>query len=234
MKITMSQPKIILNIIKVIHEKLEIVSEKDELISVAIWDFSDDGKISKTDIRNGLKKLAEDEKLFDLEDDVSLYLQGWIPGEEIKIRVNRKRFGEFYKKHKPDILKLYKKDIQTRVSGNKNKEGVLITRNEKSGDFYFKNKPIKFQNKEAIYYLIFECLCEKGELDGFCSYETINKYLEKHNKEELTDEQQIKNRIKNGIENLFRFSNLPRKAPDGKELIRKVRGKAVILHNPPI
>ena len=38
MKITMSQPKIILNIIKVIHEKLEIVSEKDKLISIAIWD----------------------------------------------------------------------------------------------------------------------------------------------------------------------------------------------------
>jgi len=95
----MSQPKIILNIIKVIHEKLEIVSEKDKLISIAIWDFSDNGKISKTDIRNGLRKLAEDEKLFHLEDDVSLYLQGWIPDEEIKIGINHKRFEEFYKEH---------------------------------------------------------------------------------------------------------------------------------------
>ncbi len=99
MKITMNQPKIVLNIIKVIHEKLEIVSEKDELISIAIWDFSDNGKISKTDIRNGLRKLAEDEKLFHLEDAVSLYMQEWLPGEEIKIRINRKRFEEFYKEH---------------------------------------------------------------------------------------------------------------------------------------
>jgi len=95
----MSLPKTILDILKVIHEKIEITSENNELISIAIWDFSDSGKISKTDIRNGLRKLAEDEKLFDLEDAVSLYLQEWIPGEEIKIRVNRERFEEFYKKH---------------------------------------------------------------------------------------------------------------------------------------
>ena len=99
----MSLPKTILDIIKVIHEKLEIVSEKNELISIAIWDFSDNGKISKTDIRNGLRRLAEDEKLFQLEDEASLYLQGWIPGEEIKIRINRKRFEEFYKKHFQEI-----------------------------------------------------------------------------------------------------------------------------------
>lgn len=99
----MSLPKTILDIIKVIHEKLEIISEKNELISIAIWDFSDNGKISKTYIRNGLRRLTEDEKLFQLEDEASLYLQGWIPGEEIKIRINRKRFKEFYKKYFQEI-----------------------------------------------------------------------------------------------------------------------------------
>lgn len=112
------------------------------------------------------------------------------------------------------------------------KERNLITRDKRNGDFYFKNKLIKFENKEAIYYLIFECLYEKGDLNGSCSYETINKYLEDHDKEKYTDRQQILNRIKNGIMNLFRFSDLPQKAPDGKELIQKVRGKRIILYNP--
>jgi len=111
------------------------------------------------------------------------------------------------------------------------KRGTLITR-DRDGGFYYKNKPIKFKNKEAIYYLIFECLYEKADLNGFCSYETINKYLVEHGKEEYTDERQMKDRIKNGIMNLFRFSNLPLKAPDGKELIQKIRGKGIILYNP--
>jgi len=111
------------------------------------------------------------------------------------------------------------------------KRGTLITR-DRDGGFYYKNKPIKFKNKEAIYYLIFECLYEKADLNGFCSYETINKYLVEHGKEEYTNERQMKDRIKNGIMNLFRFSNLPLKAPDGKELIQKIRGKGIILYNP--
>jgi len=110
----------------------------------------------------------------------------------------------------------------------------LITRDKITGDFYYKNKPIKFENKETIYYLIFECLYEKGDLEGFCSYETINRYLEKYGKEQYTDNKQIMDRIKNGIINLFRFSNLPSKAPDGKELIQKIRGKGIILYNPPL
>ena len=128
-----------------------------------------------------------------------------------------------------EIVKEEQKKIEMpRLEKRKN----LINRDKITGDFYFKNKLIKFENKEAIYYLIFECLYEKGDLNGFCSYETINKYLEKQGKEEYIDDRQIKDRIKNGILNLFRFSNLPPKAPDSNEIIQKVRGKGIILYNP--
>lgn len=130
-----------------------------------------------------------------------------------------------------------KKEIVEEIKGKKEiikERKNLITRDKLTGDFYYKNKPINFENKDTIYYLIFECLYEKGDLEGFCSYENINKYLEEHGKEEYKDERQIRDRIKNGIMNLFRFSNLPPKAPDGKELIQKVRGKGIILYNPPL
>ena len=109
---------------------------------------------------------------------------------------------------------------------------TLINRGRETGDFYYKNRPIRFENKNANYYLIFECLYEKGDVNGFCSYETINKYLESHSKEKSPDEQSIKDRIKNGIVNLFRFSDLPEKTPDGKKIIQKVRGKGIVLYNP--
>ncbi|MFC1630201.1 hypothetical protein ACFL06_01540 [Patescibacteria group bacterium] len=109
---------------------------------------------------------------------------------------------------------------------------TLITRDKETGDFYYKNKIIKFDNKEAIYYRLFECLYENGDLKGFCSYKDINKYLEKHGGKEYTENQQIADRIKNGLASLFRFANLPQKTPDGKDLIRKIRGKGLTLYNP--
>lgn len=117
---------------------------------------------------------------------------------------------------------------------NKQNQRYLITRDKTNGDFYYKNKLIKFDNKDTIYYLIFECLYTKGDLKGFCFYESINRYLEKQGQERLVDNQKIKDRIKNGLENLFRFTNLPRKAPDGKKIIQKSRGKGITLYNPPI
>jgi len=101
MKITMSQPKTILDIIKVIHDKLEISPEKDEVIAISLWDFRDENgdTIPKMDLKNGLRKLAEDEKLFQLKDIQCLDKLGRFSGEEIKIEVNRERFEKFYKKH---------------------------------------------------------------------------------------------------------------------------------------
>ena len=97
----MSLPKTILDIIKVIHDKLEIVPEKDEVITISLWDFRDENgdTIPKMDLKNGLRKLAEDEKLFQLKDTQCLDKLGRFSGEEIKIEVDRERFEKFYKKH---------------------------------------------------------------------------------------------------------------------------------------
>lgn len=146
----------------------------------------------------------------------------------ISIKTLMPRFKEVYNYYKEK----QESKLERVKEFRKEKIKSLINRDEKTGDFYFKNKPIKFGNKDTIYYLIFECLYEKGNLEGFCSYETINKYLVEHGKDEYADHRQITDRIKNGIINLFRFSNLPPKALVGKEIIQKIRGKGIILYNP--
>jgi hypothetical protein len=146
-----------------------------------------------------------------------------------------KEWKEQDKKKIEETIKSLKPKIKTLKFGDNQKaeqRKTLITRDKESGDFYYKNKPIKFDNKGAIYYLIFECLYENGGIEGFCSYENINRYLEKHGEKEYTENQQIADRIKNGLVNLFRFSNLPQKTPNGKNLIRKIRGKGLTLYNP--
>jgi hypothetical protein len=108
----------------------------------------------------------------------------------------------------------------------------LITRDGQTEDFYYKNKPIKFKGKNTIYFRIFECLCENSDLEGFCSYEKIDEYLIEHGEEECKDRRQMMDRIKNGITNLFRFSDLPKKTLGNKDLIQKTRGEGLILYNP--
>jgi len=133
-----------------------------------------------------------------------------------------------------EIVEEKLKKERNRVKILKTEKGKSLITRDKNGDFYYKNKLIKFENKDAIYYLIFECLYETEDINGFRSYEAINRYLEKNGKEEYTDERQIKDRIKNGVASLFRFSNLPKKTPTGKEMIDIIRGKGLALNNPKI
>lgn len=105
----------------------------------------------------------------------------------------------------------------------------LITRRSGTGEFFYKAKLIEFKNKKAIYYLIFECLYEEGDIYGFCSYEQIDNYLTENKIKETAN---LKKRIRNGLTSLFRFSNLPKKSPDNKKLIDKIRGKGLVLYNP--
>lgn len=155
----------------------------------------------------------------------------------VRITVKRLKFNSFYKKIEKEYRAIPEAD-KTKVGviflpEEIEKRKIIIAR-DKNGDFFYKNKSIKFEDKDAIYYLIFECLFEQSDLAGFCSYEIINHYLEKHGKEEYTTDRQKIDRIKNGITNLFRFSNLPSEAPDKKKIIQKVKGKGVILYNPPL
>lgn len=97
----MSLPKTILDIIKVVHDKLEIAPQKDEVIAISLWDFRDKNgdTIPKMDLKNGLRKLAENEKLFQLRDIWCLDKLGRTSGEKIEFGINRERFEKFYKKH---------------------------------------------------------------------------------------------------------------------------------------
>jgi len=110
MKITMNLPKTILDIVKVVHDKLEIAPEKDKVITISLWDFRDENgdTIPKMDLKNGLRKLAEDEKLFQLKDIQCLDKLGRFSGEKIKIEVDREAFLKIGKSAKEDIKKKIK------------------------------------------------------------------------------------------------------------------------------
>jgi len=63
MKITMTLPKTILNIVKVIQKRLEISPSKDKIFPFSAWDFRDENgdPIPKPVLKSGLRQLAEDE-----------------------------------------------------------------------------------------------------------------------------------------------------------------------------
>jgi hypothetical protein len=135
-------------------------------------------------------------------------------------------------------------DVKAGTSFNENK-GILalgdkepkflISKNN-LGQYFFSNKPLKFENTDTIYFKIFDVLYEKADTNGFCSYGEINKFLQESGEETLTDKAKIVERISNGLKNLLRYSNLPKngKIQDGKPLIKTKRGKGLIFYNPPI
>lgn len=94
----MSQPKTILNIIKVIHDKLEITPRQDKILSISLWDFIDENRdtIPKMDLKSGLRKLTEDGGIFQLKDIRCLDRPGRFAGEKIELEINRKQFKKFY------------------------------------------------------------------------------------------------------------------------------------------
>lgn len=110
----------------------------------------------------------------------------------------------------------------------------LINRDISSGDFYYKNKPIKLNDKHAIYYLIFECLYLKSDMEGFCSYDTIDNYLTSNEKSKCKTEKQKIKRINNGVANFLRFSKLPKNANNNKKLIEIIKSRGLIFNNPAI
>lgn len=101
MKITMTLPKILLNIIEVIHKKLEIAPEKEKTILIDVKDFKDEKGvvIPKLDLEKGLKKLAETEiiRIINIS-DLYRYPEDYT-GDRIELEPNRERVRKFYEKH---------------------------------------------------------------------------------------------------------------------------------------
>lgn len=97
----MSQPKIILDIIRIIQKRLEISSKNDKILYFASDEFrsEDYERIRKRDLKNALRKLSEDEKIIKLKDIKCLDRLGWRSGEKIELEINREGFEKFCKKH---------------------------------------------------------------------------------------------------------------------------------------
>ena len=110
MKITISQPKIILDIIKTIQKRLEISPENDRVLFFAPDEFrtEDDDIIRKRDLKNALRKLSEDEKVIKLKDIQCLDRLGWRSGEKIELEINREVFSKIGKSAKESIKKKIK------------------------------------------------------------------------------------------------------------------------------
>ena len=95
----MNQPKIILDIIRTIQRRLEISPENDKVFFFAPDEFrtEDDDIIRKRDLKNALRKLAEDEKIIKLKDIRCLDRLGWRSGEKIELEIDREAFSKISK-----------------------------------------------------------------------------------------------------------------------------------------
>lgn len=122
------------------------------------------------------------------------------------------------------------------ISQTKKESSKLLISKNNLGQYFFNNKPLKFENTDTIYFKIFDVLYEKADANGFYSYGEINKFLQESGEKPLTDRTKIVERVSNGLKNLLRYSNLPKnvKTPDGRPLIKTKRGKGLIFYNPPI
>jgi len=142
----MSLPKTILDIIKVIHDKLEIIPENDEVMSISLWDFRDENEdlIPKNDLKSGLRKLAEDKKLFQLKDILCLDKRGRFNNERLELRINREKFRKFYQDNKYIDLK------KPLTNG--------IYYNPKTGIGYAYGKRFKFKNDQPEFTIFAEMI----------------------------------------------------------------------------
>ena len=140
-------------------------------------------------------------------------------------------FQEFLSNYKIFIKTVKTNSVKPEKIIDISKKRNLIEK-DVNGDFYHKNKIIKFKNKETIYYLIFKYIYGNSDLEGFCSYENINRHLEENGEDKYDSGEtiRIRKRIRNGIGRLFRFSNLTKKM----ELIDTARGRGIIFNNPPL
>jgi len=98
---------------------------------------------------------------------------------------------------------------------------------DEDGDFYYKGKKIERMGKNTIYVYILECLCK--QLEGFATYEQINRYLVEKGKGNVSDRDKQIERIQNGIKGLFRWSTL-KNIKNKKQIIYPERGEGLQLY----
>jgi hypothetical protein len=99
------------------------------------------------------------------------------------------------------------------------------------GSFAWNGKPIEC-DPENIYFKIFRILFDECDASGFCSYDKINRNLEKSGEKRIIDTLGVRERVRNALGNFWRYSKLKNKAPDGKKVISTRKGKGLALYNP--
>lgn len=105
----MSLPKTILDIIRTIQKRLEASPKNDKIFPFVPDEFrtEDNDIIRKRDLKNALRKLAEDEKIIKLKDIRCLDKLGWHSGEKIELEIDRETFLK--------ISKLTEKGIKKKI-----------------------------------------------------------------------------------------------------------------------
>jgi hypothetical protein len=119
--------------------------------------------------------------------------------------------------------------LQKLVSENDSKNPEITT--EKvikfaKGDYYFNGRKIKIP-KQTDYYIFFDILFNNSDIEGFLSYEKIEKIYEKQGGVPISDKDRLIKRIQNNLTNanqgFFRNAKV-----DGKDLKNVIYGEKII------
>jgi len=106
----------------------------------------------------------------------------------------------------------------------------------KSGSIHINDRLIDFRPRNGLQQLLIQALIEESDLNGYCSYQKIDKYFVKNRRPTIVNHDGQVKRIHNALESLYRSHkrrlSFPRKAPDGQPIIRVHDGEGLTLHNP--
>lgn len=131
----------------------------------------------------------------------------------------------------------YAKWFTAQESREVSKSDHLVSK-DKRGAYYYDGKLIEMQS-DSLHYKVMDSLYSGQDQEGFLAYEDVEKALQKSGEQEIEETEPRNKRIRNGLQQLFRFAKvngrpLTNKVPDGKRLIEIVRGKGLKLYNPKI
>ncbi|HUW21122.1 MAG TPA: hypothetical protein VMW41_00465 [Candidatus Bathyarchaeia archaeon] len=157
----MKLPKVVLGIVKIIHEKSEISPKKDKIIIISLWDFRDEKKdtIPKDDLRKVLR-LLEEERLLRLTFTEHLNRPGRKAVDKVEFEINRELFSKFYKEHRKDLIPLHSTE-----DTHKNEKATITPFCETKKNWgYLKfdkfSERIKIGGKDTRHFRLLQCLLE--------------------------------------------------------------------------
>jgi hypothetical protein len=139
----------------------------------------------------------------------------------------------------PDIGKLrdYKSDIAGKLGVAESQKGRRLIRRDGHGEYFYDGIQIEM-NKNTLPYDLVDILFSCSDGSGFLSYSVLEKYLVERNHPQKQSDKTISRRVRNALTNgLFKVAKvngqpLKNSTPDGKQLIKTMRGKGLKFNNP--